>query len=142
MAVTGDAVEILHTEGTCNWPITLDYSTHTIYWMDYCLYRIESLNMNGDSSTHSVPVRKTILFSYGISQFEDMIYWTEPTKLFGVNKSTGQPIVELYRGYSNNQLAGLEVVHANRQPPGGFCVWLYMGCCLCVHVYVPARGKA
>ena len=134
MAVTGDAIKILHTEGTCNWPITLDYSTHTIYWMDYCLYRIESLNMNGDIVTHSIPVRKTILFSYGISQFEDTIYWTEPTKIFSVNKSTGQPVVELYRGYSNNQLAGLEVVHASKQPPGGFILSMYVCVCVCVCV--------
>jgi len=53
-------------------------------------------------------------------------------KIFSVNKSTGQPVVELYRGYSNNQLAGLEVVHASKQPPGGFMLSMYVCVCVCV----------
>lgn len=103
-------------------PLTLDYSSHTVYWIDYCSYRIESLNMNGDSSTHSAPVSKTIAFPSGITQLEDMIYWTEPTQIFAVNKTRGEPVVQLYRGYSNNKLGGLEIVHTSKQPPSMF--WL------------------
>ena len=122
VAITGAARETLYTRVTCAAPLTLDYSSHTVYWIDYCSYRIESLNMNGDSSTHSAPVNKTIVFPSGITQLEDMIYWTEPTQIFAVNKTRGEPVVRLYRGYSNNQLGGLEIVHTSKQPPSMF--WL------------------
>lgn len=118
MAVIGAVRETLYTQVTCAAPLTLDYSTHTVYWIDYCSYRIESLNMNGDSSTHSTPVSKTIVFPSGITQLKDMIYWTEPTQIFAQNKTRGESVVQLYRGYSNNKLGGLEVVHTSKQPPG------------------------
>lgn len=74
--------------------------------------------MDGSMGTRSLLVTD-VFFSYGISLFEDTIYWTQQTRLFSVDRVRGEPIIEIYSVGSNfSPLGGVEVVHLTKQPEG------------------------
>ena len=54
-------------------------------------------------------------FSNGITQFDDVIYWTQPLK---VNRKIGNDVQVIYTGPNNETFRDIEVVHPRSQPTG------------------------
>ena len=120
--VTGDAKWTLYTATSpCIWPLTLDYSSYTIYWINYCTFRLESMSMDGSMEKQSLDVGE-VYFSSGITQFKDEIYWTQRrntiSSVLSVNKTHGEDVKLVFSGSSTLRLGGIEVVHPSRQPSG------------------------
>ena len=119
-AVTGEGREVLESGRRvgCAWPLTLDYSEHTIYWINYCDQRLLSINMDGSQRTLSIRVRN-ILFPYGISILNNTIFWTQHLSAFSVDKRQGESFTEVTVTFSNEGGArGIEAVHPLQQPAG------------------------
>ena len=89
--------------------------------MDQCLVRIESLQISGSTYSHSILVTDfSLRFPYGMSEFNDTIYFTQSRMLRSVNKVPETPVqfTQIYATSSSVTLAGIEVVHPEKQPPG------------------------
>jgi len=84
----------------CGWPLTIDHLSGKVFWSDYCTYRIESLDIDG--ANYSIVVDSNaqhfVLFSYGIAKYGNMLYWTQPTKIYSLNLKPGSSTTMLYTG--------------------------------------------
>ena len=73
-ALTGGSREVLHsTELQCVLSISLDLTSDTLVWNDFCLFKIEMSFTNGSG-------RRTLLApvdAYGLALFHGILYWTE-----------------------------------------------------------------
>ncbi len=107
---------------TCPWPITIEFSTHRVYWADFCRRTIESVGMVGSGHATIVhPELHQVQFSYGVSLFGDKLYWTQDTKVYSTQMTPEQNIVQLHNNErSNLRLRSIQVIHPTRQPPGMF----------------------
>ena len=115
---TGTSHVVLHTGLQCTWPLTLDYQQQMIYWTDYCQYSVESLHINGTNHTTVVlGDSNLVLFSNGMTQFEDVIYWTQP---MGVYMKSGSHVTQIYEGQSDQIIRDIQVVHPRSQPTGTY----------------------
>lgn len=103
------------------WPngLTIDYTLNRIWWTDAKtgLDTIESTDLNGN---HRRIVLKSgsVKHPFGISVFQDSIYWTDWNghRLLKANKFTGDEEVELVVNLVN--VMNLVVFHQQRQPLG------------------------
>ena len=122
-AVTGEGREVLESgrRVNCAWPLTLDYSEHTIYWINYCDRRMLSLNMDGSQSSQSVHVRN-IDFSHSISYFNDTIFWTQQLSAYSADILQTEPAAHtIIRTSSRDGGArAIAAVHPMQQPTGEF----------------------
>ena len=87
-----------------------------IYWTDYCQYSVESLYMNG--SDRALVVQgdiNSVYFSYGMTQFEDVIYWTQPMRVY---MKSGSHVLQIYEGRSDQIIRDVQIVHPRSQPTG------------------------
>ena len=113
---------VMRTNLECGWPLTIDHRSGKVFWSDYCTYRIESLDIDG--SNYSVVVDSNIqhivLFSYGIAKYGNMLYWTQPTRIYSLDLKPGSPTTMLYTGSSSQPLRTLHVVHPSQQPSGKY----------------------
>lgn len=116
-SIMGSSREILRNDLQCIWPVTIDYSTHTIYWVDYCVYAFESLRMDGDRFSHSYPFDKTVFFVSSIAKYGNNLYWVEPDGIYTISLSGGDYIT-LMESSSTMRPLSLQVVHPSSQPPG------------------------
>lgn len=120
--ITGhDRVEIHPNFIPCTLRITLDYTTQSLYWADQCMFRIERSNTDGSDRTVIIP--QGVYFSYGITLFEETLYWIQLAPINGVyhsHKMGGEPVKMLYQGVSSELLYDIKAVHPDRQylPPG------------------------
>lgn len=105
----------------CIRPLTLEYSSHTIYWADHCRQSVESIRMDGSYETHSV-VATGVHFSYGIAIYNSSLYWTQIDGVYAldVNDSTSATSVKLVET-SSLGAQGIQVVHSSKQPNGELC---------------------
>lgn len=117
--VTGNrSVTLLYSKALCAQSITLDHSSYKLYWVDYCAYQIEAMNMW--TLDHSIALHSLLhlpRFVSGIVHFYDALYWTEVNGIFFLNE-TKDRVVKLYPGDSREQLTGIQIVHPSRQPTG------------------------
>ena len=116
--IQGDAIWTLQNNVRCVWPLTLNYYTHTVYWIDYCNIRLESVRMEGSPEKNSLPVSNVELsLSFGITDFEDFLYWTQSNTVLSINKTAGL-VEEVYSSSSGEGIDGIKLVHPSKQPPG------------------------
>lgn len=113
---------VMRTNLGCGWPLTIDHLSGKVFWSDYCTYRIESLDIDG--ANYSIVVDSNaqhfVLFSYGIAKYGNMLYWTQPTKIYSLNLKPGSSTTMLYTGSSSQPLRTLHVVHPSQQPSGKY----------------------
>ena len=117
--VTGNRSIILNERLLCPHSITLDHSFYKLYWVDYCAYQIEALNMR--TLTHSIALHSQLhlaRFISGIAHFHDALYWTEVGSIFFINETSRNRVVKLYTGDSREMLTGIQIVHPSQQPTG------------------------
>ena len=116
--VTGNRSVVLHEKALCAQSVTLEYSSYKLYWVDYCAYQIEAMNMW--TLDHSIALHSQLhlpRFISGIVHFHDALYWTEMRSIFFLNE-TKDRVVKLYPGDSSEMLTGIQIVHPSRQPTG------------------------
>ena len=85
-----------------------------VYWTNQCAFSIESVFINGTNREFVVESDpEAVLFPRGMSQFEDTVYWVQPSKIY---KKTGSVMTLLYYGTSSQVLQDVQVVHPKSQP--------------------------
>lgn len=103
------------------WPngLTIDYTLNRIWWTDATQDTIESADFNGKH--RRVVLRGApILHPFGISVFQEHMYWTDwqAGKLFRANKFTGADEVTLMADTPLHRIMDVVVFHRQRQPLG------------------------
>ena len=98
------------------WPVglTIDYTTHRLYWIDAHLNRIESSNYDGHSR---YIVLEEVPHGATLAVFEDSMYWSERDlkQVEKANKRTGADRELLFT--LAHQPFGIHVVHPLQQQP-------------------------
>ena len=101
------------------WPncLTVDYEESRIYWVDAKLKYIHSCNMDG--SYRRVVLSKNIRHPYGITVYDNTLYWTDwrDRRIYSCDKKTGKNRTRIQDVYSP---MGIKVFSAKRQPKGKF----------------------
>ena len=111
---TGSSHAVVHQNLDCIRPIALNLRQKMVYWTNQCTYSIESVFING--SNHEFVVQSdpvAVRFPRGMSQFEDSVYWVQPSKVY---MKTGTVMTMLYRSRSSTVLQDVQVVHRDSQP--------------------------
>ena len=116
-SIFGGERESLITNLPCLNSLTIDYSTHTIYWADTCLHLFQSLSMSGDRESLGYPFSQIVYFVSAIGQYEENIYWAEPRGIYTVGLS-GNGYTNVMTSASNRRLVSMQIVHPSQQPPG------------------------
>ena len=102
------------------WPngLTIDFSSDRIFWTDSKRNYIGSSNLDG---SHIVIVASDIHNPYGITVFEDSVYWTnyKGGQIFRANKFTGSNKREYQDGFFAPM--DLQIVHPLLQKIGNYC---------------------
>ena len=118
VSVTGDDRSNFHRGISCAYALSIDYSNHTLYWIDQCTFEIEALRLDGDSSTHSYPLDSTIFFASGLTIYQGILYWAEASGVFMANPFDSDAESEQVFVARNTRATGVQVVHPSQQPPG------------------------
>ena len=76
MSMDGTMRETLH-DTDLTWPngLTIDYNTHTLYWVDAKLDKIESSFMNG--SNRQLVTTSFVIHPFSIAFFDGILYWSD-----------------------------------------------------------------
>ena len=119
-SVTGDDRSTLRSNLDCVNVLTIDYASVTIYWIDYCLYEIQSLRLDGDATTHSYPVTAYIFFASGLVIKNDTFYWSDQDGVFETRNTTGATVRTIYNVPRGSRATGLQLVHSTVQPQGAY----------------------
>ncbi|CAB3256651.1 unnamed protein product [Arctia plantaginis] len=74
--------------------ITIDYKERRLYWTDALRHRIDTSDLNGQHRVQLIPEAKN---PFGMTQFNDYIYWTDWYKkaVMRANKKTGMNVTEI-----------------------------------------------
>ena len=115
--VHGGNMEILFDELLCVEALTIDYTTHIIYWADICEYTFQSLSMNGNRETHTYPFNQVVFFVSSIAKFGDDLYWVEPNGIHAISRS-GSNYRRVMLSRSSERPLNLQIVHPSHQPQG------------------------
>ena len=82
--------QVIIDSSRLTWPngLTIDYTSHRLFWTDSKRDYIGSSDLDGQNI---VVVAKDIANPYGLTVFEDMVYWTNyrSGQVFRANKFTG-----------------------------------------------------
>lgn len=107
--------------GRCVEALTIDFVTQSVFWVDRCDFKLESIRIDGEQTSNFFQVHLGTIFSQGISIFDNYLYWTSNSGLSATVKRldsvTGQPVVEVTSSL-RGLLGGIEVVHPSKQPDG------------------------
>ena len=128
----GRGREVIKTVNrNCVPAIALDFKTQSVYWVDNCAHRLESVRIDGDLTSDVLQVELSPLFSQGISIFETYLYWTEDSAtsrhISRLDRQTGGTVTQVSGGILQN-INGIEVVHPSRQPDISKCTCVRDGC--------------
>ena len=115
ISVTGDDRSILRSNLHCVRVITIDYSLHTIYWINHCNYIIQSLRLDGNEATHTYPFNREIYFASGLEIFGNIFFWSENSGIYSLNNSH---TVILFSSPLGSRSTGVVIVHPSKQPQG------------------------
>jgi hypothetical protein len=115
VSVTDDRRSIIHTNNPCVNALSIHYWSHTLYWIDTCTFAIESLRLDGDSSTHSFPLNEIIFFSTALQVYNGKVYYAEGDGVFEADPDGGTERRQLY-STAQTRATGVKVVHPSRQP--------------------------
>ncbi len=105
----------------CIGPISLEYLTHTLYWIDNCGGRtIRSITISGSQIISNRPIIRpeTSGSSQGLTLYKDIVYWTETNKVYGFNVTAGGSAVLVLQGSQRNTFEGVKIVQPLSQPEG------------------------
>ncbi len=70
----GTSRTVLHSTGlTLPYGITLDYSSQTLFWIDYTLDNLEASNVDG--TNRRILTRVNVVCPYGLTFFNKKLYW-------------------------------------------------------------------
>ncbi|XP_022829670.1 low-density lipoprotein receptor-related protein 4 [Spodoptera litura] len=74
--------------------ITIDYKERRLYWTDALRHRIDTSDLNGQHRVQLIPEAKN---PFGMTQFNDYIYWTDWYKkaVMRADKKTGKNVTAL-----------------------------------------------
>lgn len=104
---------------TCVKALTIDFNSQSLFWVDNCNSRLESVRVDGQETSDFSRVQLVgSIFSGGISIFGNYLYWTESGiqgSIKILDRITGGPVVQVstvLRGV----VGGIEVVHPKMQP--------------------------
>ena len=117
-SVTGDDRSTLRNDLQCVEVLTIDYSSLTIYWMDHCLYVIQSLRLDGDAATHTSLFFTTIFFASGLVIYNNTFFWSEQNGVFRRDNTNEATVVTLYDAPQGHRATGVQLVHPSVQPHG------------------------
>ena len=98
--------------------LTIDYASTTIYWIDHCLYQIQSLRLDGDATSHSYPFTTFIFFASGLVIKNDTFYWSDQDGVFERKNLTNAIVNTIYDVPRGSRATGLQLVHSTVQPQG------------------------
>ena len=118
VSVTGDDISTLRSDLYCVNVLTIDYASVTIYWIDHCLYEIQSLRLDGDDTTHSFPFTTVIPFATGLVIKNDTFYWSEQGGVFERRNASDATVTTIYGLQRGFRATGLRLVHSTAQPQG------------------------
>lgn len=99
------------------WPngLTLDYQNKRVYWIDAKSDSIHTINYDGDDHHLVIRDEATLSHPFGISLFENHIYWTDwrSNSVFRANKWNGSDVTLIQRTLT--QPFGIQILHSSRQ---------------------------
>ncbi len=125
MAVTGEGRQpqlVRDGLGKCIWPLEIDYSRQTLYWVNTCVNVLRSLQISdSEQSPDRVEIDSLFEGTNSMTLFENVLYWNEDKTIKATNKSIELgKVVQIYK--SNSPLGSpvaMELVHPDNQPQGG-----------------------
>ena len=110
---------------SCPWPLTIDPVTQTVVWSDHCTFDIQSVFLNGTNHRTVLPGRThRVHFSYGVTLFQESLFWTQANFVYTVNRRGNVSVTEIFDigdpllQIRERQLNGISVVHPFKQPTG------------------------
>lgn len=111
---------IRHTRNTCIDAMTLDFSSFSIFWLDRCASRLQSVRVDGILAASSISISFPAVTASGMSVYEDYVYWPDSStkSLRRVNHTAGEPVVQVSQTFLPTVFGGVEVVHPSKQPYG------------------------
>lgn len=145
VSVTGDDRSTLRTDLMCVQVLTIDYASVSIYWIDHCLYEIQSLRLDGDETTHSFPFDSVIIFASGLVIYHDTFFWSEYNGVFEISKDEGEEsmVTVVHRVSRGSRCTGVQLVHPSMQPQGTAyckysvsCIELMISCAMSCGKYL------
>ena len=89
-----------------------------MYWIDHCLYEIQSLRLDGDEATHSFPFDANIFFASGLVIYNGTFFWAEQNGVFERANTEGAMVRTVYSVAFGSRCTGLQLVHPSTQPQG------------------------
>ena len=116
-SVFGNTSTTLVDELRCTWPLTMDYTTHTLYWPVWCENAFWSLTLAGDRKFQSYPYDVVVPYLYSLAIIRNNVYWVFMDGVYTIQLSgEGHERVTSYSGGSFP--LHLQVVHPSQQPAG------------------------
>ena len=107
--------------GKCIWPLEIDYSKQTLYWVNTCVDVLRSLQISDAvQSADRVEIESSFEGTSSMTLFENVLYWNEDNVVKATNKSVEMgEIVQLYQVSSlGPAVTAVELVHPGKQPQG------------------------
>ena len=117
VSVHGGDRETLLDNLPCLEALTIDYSSHVVYWADRCLYEFQSLSLNGNRETHTYPFTQNVFFVSSMAKYNGDLYWIEPSGIYKISPTEEGYRVVMRSGSSARPLA-MQIVHSSQQPSG------------------------
>lgn len=135
VSVTGENHETFHGDLFCIQAMSVDYRTHTLYWINQCTYEVEAIRLDGDASTHAYPFNRPIFFASALAVYQNLLFWAESGGVYRANRDVEDDIVRMY-ATSGTRATGVQVVHPSQQPQGRlwYCMrkQVLIACQLCM----------
>eukprot|EP00106_Octopus_bimaculoides_P021308 XP_014788750.1 PREDICTED: low-density lipoprotein receptor-related protein 4-like [Octopus bimaculoides] len=105
--------------------LSIDYAAKTLYWVDAKLDKIERSDLNGE---HRMEIIKQIPHPFGLSVFENYIYWTDwrTKSIHRASKKTGLDRIVIQNNMEG--LMAISVVSPLRQTGTNQCAIRNGGC--------------
>ncbi len=101
----------------CATAITIDVNTNTVYWLNMCLFRLESVRVSGRHVSEVSQVRLAVQLPRGMSVFEGFVYLIvsggNNYYISRYNVTTGEATQVTS---TLTEMHGVEIVHPKRQP--------------------------
>ncbi len=107
---------IINTGLSNTYALTIDYGAQTVYWADYELDKIESVQVNGSSRT--VITTTDVISPTGIAFYEGVVYWSDQSSYRIKSVPVGYPENVTILSNVNYIPYEIHVVSQQRQPQG------------------------
>ena len=117
VSVTGDNRATFHGDLDQIGAMSVDYATHTLYWISQFTYEIEAIRLDRDASTHSYPFSRPIFFASAMAIYQNLLFWAETRGVYRANMDVEDDIVQMF-ATGSTRATGVQVVHPSQQPLG------------------------